>query len=142
MFVIQNEFSPGNIQSGLLDLMRGGVASVRICSAYMSASGSAMLFEGIRRGAARGDHASVTKTIVTSLDFGLTEPEALRFWLGKANCQVRVAGVPMLEGGSLTPQAAFHSKVYLIDRPDGTTGSLIGSANLTNRGLTVNSEVA
>jgi hypothetical protein len=42
MLIIQNEFSPAGIQNGLFDLMREGVASIRIRSAYMSMSGSAL----------------------------------------------------------------------------------------------------
>jgi HKD family nuclease len=142
MLIIQNEFSPGGIQNGLFDLMRNGVASIRICSAYMSMSGSELLFDAIERSAADNDHERVTKTIVTSLDFALTQPEALRFWKDAANSRVLVAGTSLLPGRRLIPQTAFHTKFYLFDRPNGTTGSLISSANLTNRGLTVNSEVA
>jgi HKD family nuclease len=142
MLIIQNEFSPGGIQNGLFDLMRDGVASIRICSAYMSMSGSELLFDAIERNAADNDHERVTKTIVTSLDFGLTQPEALRFWKDAANSRVLVAGTALLPRRRLIPQTAFHTKFYLFDRPDGTTGSLISSANLTNRGLTINSEVA
>ena len=40
------------------------------------------------------------------------------------------------------PQAAFHPKLYVFDKPEGRIGSLVGSANLTNRGLTINSEAA
>jgi HKD family nuclease len=139
MLIVQNEFSPAGIQNGLIDLMRNGVTAIRICSAYMSVSGSKLLFDAVKRAV---NHQRVTKTIVTSLDFGLTEPEALRFWNETANCQVFVAGASMLESQHLVPRTAFHSKLYLFDRVDGTSGSLIGSANLTNRGLTINSEVA
>lgn len=57
------------------------------------------------------------------------------------NADVRVAGTTALERGTLVPAAAFHPKFYVFDRPDGTVGSLVTSANLTNRGLTINSEV-
>ena len=142
MFVVQNELRPGEIQNALLDLMRGGMARVRVCSAYMSATGCKLLFDGICRAAPRGDHEGVSKIVVTSLDFGLTDPAALRFWNNMANCRVLVAGTSLLERGNLVPESAFHPKFYLFDRPDGTVASLVGSANLTNRGLTTNSEVA
>ena len=101
-----------------------------------------MLFDAICRSAPDGDHASIPKTIVTSLDYGTTEPAALQFWQEKANCHVCVAGVSSLERGSFIPKTAFHPKLYVFDRRDGTAAGLVGSANLTNRGLTINSEVA
>lgn len=89
-----------------------------------------------------GDNEQLRKTLVTSLDFGLTDPDALAFWRALPGCRVLVAGSSGLDRGNLVPAAAFHPKIYLFDRPDGTSGSLVGSANLTNRGLTVNGEVA
>ncbi len=142
MFIIQNYSRPGEIQNALFDLMRGGIAGVRVCCAYISMSGSEILYDGICRCAPEGNHEGVSKTIVASLDFGLTEPAALEFWSETPNSRVLVAGVSSLERGNLIPQAAFHPKFYLFDRPDGTVGSLIGSANLTNRGLTINGEAA
>ena len=139
MLIVQNQHTPGGIQNALFDLMRDGIESIRICSAYISAPGSKLLFDGVRRGA--GNHERVAKTIVTSLDFGITEPEALQFWREKRNCEVLIAGTEQLAQGSLIPTSAFHTKFYLFDRPDGTLGSLVSSANLTSRGLTINSEV-
>jgi hypothetical protein len=107
----------------------------------MSLAGSQILFDGISRSAADGNPEDVQKTIVTSLDFGLTDPRALRFWLDAGNSQVLVAGASMLAQRNLIPRAAFHPKFYIFGRPDRTIGSLVSSANLTNRGLTVNSEV-
>jgi hypothetical protein len=105
-------------------------------------AGSEILFDGICRSAPDGNHERVTKTIVTSLDFGLTDPTALEFWRDMRNCQVLVAGASLLAQGSIIPSAAFHPKLYLFGRADGSVGGLVGSANLTNRGLTINSEVA
>ena len=142
MLVVQNELRPSAIQNALLDLMRGGLSRVRVCSAYISRMGSEILFDAICRATPNGDHEGVPKTIVTSLDFGTTDPAALRFWQKKPKCRVLVAGAPSLERGSLVPRTAFHPKLYVFDRPDGVLAGLVGSANLTNRGLTINSEVA
>ena len=77
MFIIQNGFRPGEIQNALFDLMRPGIEDVRVCSAYISLSGSQILFDGISE-RANGNHERVSKTIVTSLDFGLTDPMACK----------------------------------------------------------------
>jgi hypothetical protein len=92
MLIVQNEFQPGRIQNGLLDLMRDGITGVRVCSAYISMSGSEMLFGHMHQSAGRGSLREVAKTIVTSLDFGLTEPDALEFWRDTETCEVLVAG--------------------------------------------------
>ena len=141
MFIVQNQASPGTMLNGLLDIMRDGVVSARVCCAYVSLSGSRMLSESIARSAAGGKLETVDKTIVASLDFGLTEPDALRFWQDMDNSRVLVAGAPHLDAGRLTTHAAFHPKLYVFGRQDGTVGSLVGSANLTSRGLTANAEV-
>jgi hypothetical protein len=140
VFIVQNENSPATMQSALFDLMRGGVESMRVCCAYMSASGAQTLYDGLVRAAPLGGVGRVQKTIVTSLDFGLTDPEALQFWLDR-DSRVLVAGSAMIDEGRLIPRAAFHPKFYLFGRPGGSVGSLVGSANLTNRGLTINAEV-
>ena len=99
--------------------------------------GSRTLLDAIERS---GAHTDIPKTVVASLDFGLTEPGALRMW-HQAGAEVLVAGTRALDGGTLMPATAFHPKLYVFDRPDGTVASLVTSANLTNRGLTLNSEV-
>ena len=140
MLVVQNECRPNAIAHALVDLMRGGVSCTRVCSAYMTLAGSRTLYDAVRR-ANVGNDANIPTTIVTSLDFGITEPEALRFWRGQANTHVFVAGAQMVERGSLRPATAFHPKLYLFDKENGEVASLVGSANLTNRGLTTNCEV-
>ena len=141
MFIVQDQSSPGAILNALVDIMRDGVVSVRICCAYVTLAGSRMLSDRISRSAAGGNIDSVEKTIVASLDFGLTEPKALRYWRDMENSRVLVAGAPKLDAGRLTTYAAFHPKMYVFGRQDGAIGSLVGSANLTSRGLTVNAEV-
>ena len=140
VFVVQSNLRPAAIRNALFDLTRGGLARARICSAYMSRMGSRTLLDAIERSAPDGVHDDIPKTVVASLDFGLTEPGALRLWR-QSGAEVLVAGTEVLEGPSLTPATAFHPKLYVFDRPDGTVASLVTSANLTNRGLTVNAEV-
>jgi len=137
MLVVQNELMPGTIQNALFDLLRKKAERIRICSAYVSLAGSEILFDAICRASSN----LAVKTIIASLDFALTDPEALRFWMKVRNCSVFVAGAERLGRGTVTPMSAFHTKFYVFDRPDNSIGSLVSSANLTNRGLTVNSEV-
>ena len=64
----------------------------------------------------------------------------MRTWR-QSGAEFLVAGTASLESATLTPATAFHPKLYVFDRPDGTVASLVTSANLTNRGLTANAEV-
>lgn len=139
-FVVQSSLRPAVIQDALFDLMRDGLVQVRICSAYMSRMGSQTLLDAIERSVPNGSHEDIPKTVATSLDFGLTEPAALRMWR-QSGAAVLVAGTGALDQGTLTPAAAFHPKLYVFDKPDGNIASLVTSANLTNRGLTKNTEV-
>ncbi len=136
MYVVQNSSRPGEILNALHDIMRPGLSGARVCSAYVTLSGSEILLDAIRR-AARED---IAKTIVCSLDYGLTDPDALEFWQDTANTTVLVAGTERLAAGSLQPIIAFHPKLYVFDRDDAASGCLVGSANLTNRGLSTNCE--
>lgn len=140
MFVVQSPLNPAAIQDALHDLMRGGMLQVRICSAYLSFMGSRLLLDAIERNAPDGDLGNVRKTVVASLDFGMTEPAALRMW-HQQRADVYVAGTAALDSRTLMPKVAFHPKFYVFDKSDGTVASLVTSANLTNRGLTINSEV-
>lgn len=86
--------------------------------------------------------AAIPKTLVTSFDFGLTEPEALQRWRALANSTVLVSGAQILAQGSLMPQRAFHPKLYVFGSDPRTCSTLVGSANLTSRGFSVNTEAA
>ena len=63
MLVVQNENRPGEIENALVDLMRRGVESVRACCAYVTLSGSSVLFERLSRAAPYGQGESVIKTV-------------------------------------------------------------------------------
>lgn len=54
MYVVQHAGRPGEIQNALFNLMREGVSQVRVCCAYVSLSGSQILYDGITRSAAGG----------------------------------------------------------------------------------------
>jgi transposase InsO family protein len=66
MLIVQNERRPGVIQSALFDLMRQEIERIRICSAYISAAGSEILFDGIRRASAMAA-TDVTDTLQVAL---------------------------------------------------------------------------
>lgn len=117
------------------------MVELRVASAYVTLSGSEILFGGIAQKVGWKSLEAMPKTLVTSFDFGLTEPEALRYWQ-HSDTKVFVSGAQRLSQGSLIPQRAFHPKIYMFRSANGGFNSLVGSANLTGRGLTVNTEAA
>ncbi|MCY4362493.1 MAG: phospholipase D family protein [Gammaproteobacteria bacterium] len=142
MLIIQNSTAPGNIRHAIVDLVGQNTTELRVASAYVTRSGSNILLDAVANSLGGEAFAAIPKLLITSFDFGFTEPQALRDWLDLDNASVLVAGTQRLEHGSLIPSRAFHPKMYAFGKNDDTFNLLIGSANLTGRGLSVNSEVA
>ncbi len=142
MLIIQNSTAPAEIRHALIDLAGQDTTEIRIASAYVTHSGSSALLQAIERSLEGDAFAAIPKLLVTSFDFGLTEPLALTSWRNLNNGSVRVVGAEMLEADSLTPSQAFHPKMYAFRKRDSKFNLLIGSANLTGRGLTRNAEAA
>lgn len=142
MLVIQNAANPAKIRNAIADLITPNLLDVRIASAYVTFSGSSMLLNAISDTVGNASFSSMPKTLITSFDFGLTEPQALRYWMNLNNAVVYVSGAQRLGQGSLMPTNAFHPKLYVFGNGDGTCNSLVGSANLTSRGFSVNTEAA
>ena len=75
-----------------------------------------------------------------SLDYGITEPEALRYLAGLPESTVRIASPDVVGIRGQTPRNAFHPKLYLFEAAV-ETGYVVGSANLTESALISNTEV-
>lgn len=84
------------------------------------------------------------KKWLLSIDFGHTDPTAIRYLKRLANSEVRIHdGTNLLQRG-LRPAASFHPKTFVFDR-SGRSGArrlgfVLGSANLTGGGLDNNIE--
>ena len=140
MLIVQSPESPAEIRHALIDLAGQDTTEIRIASAYVTHSGCSALLKAIERSREGEAFAAMPKLLVTSFDFGLTEPLALTSWLSLNNGSVRVVGAEMLKAGSLTPSQAFHPKMYAFRKRNFKFNLLVGSANLTGRGLTRNFE--
>lgn len=143
MIVVQNAMNPGAIRNAVADLIPHDAVDMRLASAYMTRSGCNLLLNAAYDAVGRDAFLAIPKLILASFDFGLTEPQALRIWQDMPNTTIRVSGFERLEQRSLTPLRAFHPKLYSFGRSHGLgCNALIGSANLTGRGFSVNTEVA
>lgn len=142
MLIVQNANQPAAIRNAIVDLGLSETIDVRVAAAYVTLGGSDILLKALRDAVGVAAFDAIPKLLVTSFDFGLTEPQALRRWLNFGNSEVFVAGSERLAQGSLRPRRAFHPKLYAFGRADQTFATLVGSANLTSRGFNVNTEAA
>lgn len=82
---------------------------------------------------------AMPKILVTCFDFGTTEPAALEYLLAEG-FEVRIANLGA--DGTIrimSNPSSFHPKLYLATT-DSTVHAVIGSANLSRRALSVNTE--
>lgn len=143
MLIVQNRNKPAAMRHAIVDLLKRDIRVVRIASAYITTEGSKVIYDAIERCVGRSNAPTIRKEIVASLEFGITEPEALDWWRRLPNSIVYVAGADDVERGRLIPtEAAFHPKVYSFQFRNGHSNLLSGSPNMTGRGLSANTEAA
>ncbi|MCC6228555.1 MAG: NgoFVII family restriction endonuclease [Phycisphaerales bacterium] len=138
--LVQDDTNAGLVLDGILSLATDAVESLRIAVAYTTYGGAELLVSSIRQRVPAAAWEGLHKVLITSVDFGLTEPSALEYWGSQTNASVLLANAQLLQGGHLRPARAFHPKLYLFDQP-GRQSLVVGSANLTRRALTVNTEI-
>lgn len=137
--VVQDELQPGVVLDALLSCASQNVDQLRIAVAYTSLGGLELLLPQWRQRIGDAWNA-LPKVLITSIDYGLTEPEALRRWVQQPNAALQIANAELLALGHLRPARAFHPKLYLLDH-GAHQSCVIGSANLTRRAFTVNREI-
>lgn len=143
MLVVQGPLKPAAIRHALADLIAVDLRRLRIASAYVTKEGSEAVYDAICKRIGSRRAAEIDKEIIASVDFGLTEPSALKWWSGLPKCDVYVAGAESVKRDTLKPKSsAFHPKIYAFESKGARTNVLAGSANMTGRGLSANSEVA
>jgi HKD family nuclease len=71
------------------------------------------------------------------LDYGRTQPQALRIIGGKPNAEVRVYdGAWIVEQQGFLPRRDFHAKSSILaNRTNGRSGMIVGSGNFSSNGL-------
>ncbi|MDE0422987.1 MAG: NgoFVII family restriction endonuclease [Gammaproteobacteria bacterium] len=114
---------------------------MQVASAYTTLAGSKLLLDSLAQSVGSSAFSTIHKTLVTSFDFGITEPQALEHWLSLNNATVRIGGSSDRSSDFVARGTAFHPKVYAFAIDDQTCNVLVTSANLTSRGFTVNTEV-
>ncbi len=142
------------LQDGLLRTSKrvGDIVSViasnvrfdrmRAAIAYASSSGCTDI--NALLGKANRQWKRAEKKWLLSIDFGHTDPRAIRFLKGLPRSQVRIHDGREVLRRKLLPATTFHPKTFVFDRAGGfgprNLGLVIGSANLTSGGLDTNIE--
>ena len=138
MIIGQTRIQPGSVLEAIESLLHPPPVALRLAVAYVTRAG----VEVIRRRAIElvGEAVwqQLPKQLVTCFDFGITEPDALER-LARDGCKVSVAHTEVLDNPGLRPTSAYHPKLYAAVRDDAVD-VVVGSANLTDRALTSNSE--
>lgn len=85
------------------------------------------------------------KRFLFSLDYGVTEPEAIEYVMGLNHADCRIFSGDVVIGRRLRPVRAFHPKVYLFGNSVPLSkatrlSAVVGSCNLTNAALQTNIE--
>ncbi|MFQ5872198.1 MAG: restriction endonuclease PLD domain-containing protein [Dehalococcoidia bacterium] len=131
--VLQSHVRPTEILSALTSLSDNRTTEIRIAVAYVTRSGCDLLFPRMQDSIGRSRWPHVPKTVITSFDFGHTEPEALEYLQAIPGCTVRIANIGR--------RPSFHPKIYIFCKR-ARRASLIGSPNLSQSALTDNTEIA
>lgn len=138
MLILQSPTRTDAVLDALRDSVTHETEAIHIAVAYVTFQGARTLVECLRSELGE-TYDVIPKHIITCLDFGHTEPEAL-VYLRDAGFDVRIANLGAHGAIRLMPNSsAFHPKIFLA--PTGTGAKLVtGSANLSRRALTVNTE--
>jgi hypothetical protein len=138
MLIHQNPVLTNKVFEAVSSGMSLQTTAYQIAVAYVTGEGARKLVEALADRIGQ-KWATIPKTIVTCFDFGHTEPVALEY-LQSNGFEVRIANLGANGAIQLIPTAtSFHPKVYLAHN-EQVVLAVIGSANLSRRALTVNTE--
>lgn len=115
--------------------------NVDVAVAYASDRGVVLLD---RRLSLSRSWESARKRFLVAIDFGITEPAALKRLAAMANAEVRVPNAhSVVNSINLCPSSTFHAKTYLFRSAEWRSPSalVVGSANLTASALLTGAEV-
>jgi HKD family nuclease len=139
--ISQNANNKGQVLLGMYALADSQLRGLRLAVAYITKSGCDLLFDVLSNKIGKRHWDDIPKAIITSFDFGFTEPAALASLDQISNCEVSIWGIEVLQSTRLVPNNNFHPKMYIFDK-DGASSVFIGSANLSRAALTTNTEAA
>lgn len=139
MFTYQNPARANNVLDEIVGSFDADTVAMSVAVAYVTWEGAHTLIPAVADAVGQS-WEDVEKTLITCFDFGHTEPAALRY-LQESGFEVRIANLGAAGAIRLMPNpSSFHPKMYISLGQEGGR-AVVGSANLSRRALTVNSEV-
>lgn len=139
MLVVQNRNQPARVLDTISTVIPESAEEIVVAAAYVTRSGTSLIFDRLRKKLGVEGFQNAAKCLITTCDYGLTDPDALDDWR-QAGAQVLMANSGSVVAGNLNPSTAYHPKVYAFRSVNAVWQVVCGSANLTSRGLTINSE--
>ena len=117
--------------------------SMVVCVAYATQAGAVQLIGELAYRWSTFKNAN--KVFLIGFDFGLTEPDAVRYLSSLPNTSCHIFDANRTLAMSLRPNSRFHAKLYAFGskpkiRSSNIVGGILGSVNLTGSGLTSNME--
>ena len=125
----------------LEDMIDEDITEIRLSVAYVTLSGAHLLIERFTEKLGAERWLNITKRLITCVDYGITEPDALRTWTALSKSSAHVHNADLIGAASFNPKIAFHVKMYEF-RSATHANLMVGSANLSERALIFNSEAA
>ena len=138
--VVQTPSMPEQILRALGGLADPSITAIKFGVAYATHAGSKILCDLLTSKMGDERWNRVDKTLISCVDYGITEPSALLYWRALPNATVMLRNVELLANSSLIPLRAFHTKFYEF-RGANETNFATRSANLTERALISNTEM-
>ncbi len=96
--VYQSPTQPDQVLFGIRDLAADDLSRVRIAVAYATKKGCLRLMSTLETKFSPAAISAIPKLMVTSFDFGHTEPAALKYWMNLDCGEVRIANVHRVSG--------------------------------------------
>ena len=139
MLRYQNPAAANTVLEAITQIVSAETTAIDIAVAYVTVEGARTLVRALA--AQMGESwQEIPKGLVTCFDFGLTEPAALGY-LQEQGFEVRIANLGVAGALRLAPNpSCFHPKLYLAPTRE-VVRAVVGSANLSRRALSVNTEV-
>lgn len=142
-FIQDGKTGRANVMLGAVGKAAESVAydAVDVAVAYATRQGVRRLLNQV----ASSKWTNAAKRWLISIDFGVTEPDALEELIGVPNSRVRIpGGLAVLASAALRPRVTFHTKAYLfrVNGSEVPAALVVGSANLSANALLVGAECA
>ena len=96
--IYQSPAHPEEVSFALRDLIHDDLSRIRVAVAYATRAGCERLVGAIEEKLGPRTLQVASKFLVTSFDFGHTEPEALSYWRDLPNSEIRIANVQRVQG--------------------------------------------